>query len=82
MLTRSVCPQLQTSKHSRSVRPVSAIAAPVAAPDLSDPEERERLAKEYGFEKIGAPVPEGVTLRQVQNSLPPEVSLATDSLKN
>ncbi|GAQ88456.1 omega-6 fatty acid desaturase [Klebsormidium nitens] len=57
----------------RGPKAVRAIAAPIAAPDLSDPEERERLAKEYGFEQIGAPIPKGVTLRQVQNSLPPEV---------
>jgi hypothetical protein len=72
--------QLQSSSVSsqqrRSSRPISAIAAPItAAPNLADPEERERLAKEYGFEQIGAPVPEGVTLRQVQNSLPPEVRM-------
>ena len=46
----------------------------MAAPalDLSSAEHRAALADEYGFEQIGAPVPAGVTLQDVINSLPAE----------
>lgn len=39
---------------------------------MSD-EDRQRIAEEYGFRKIGKPVPDGVTLGDVQRSLPAEV---------
>ncbi|MCO5593295.1 hypothetical protein L7F22_047303 [Adiantum nelumboides] len=51
---------------------ISAIAAPVA-PTLSDPLYRVKLAEEYGFTQIGEPVPSSVTLKNVIDSLPPEV---------
>ena len=55
------------------VPPSPAVAAPVAAP-LSDPSERERLAEEYGFAQIGEPLPDNITLKQVIDTIPPEVS--------
>jgi omega-6 fatty acid desaturase (delta-12 desaturase) len=56
-------------------RPISAVAAPLAPPSnpLEDAGERQRLAEEYGFSQIGEPVPEGVTLKKVIDSFPPEV---------
>ena len=57
-------------------RPISAVAAPVAPPSspLEDAGERQRLAEEYGFTQIGEPVPQGVTLKNVIDSIPKEVS--------
>lgn len=57
-------------------RPISAVAAPLAPPSnpLEDAGERQRLAEEYGFTQIGEPVPEGVTLKKVIDTFPPEVS--------
>jgi omega-6 fatty acid desaturase (delta-12 desaturase) len=57
---------------------VSAVAAPALAPaeaedPLSTAEGRALLAKEYGFRQIGEPVPEGVTLKKVIDSMPKEV---------
>lgn len=54
---------------------ISAVAAPAAPPvyNLEDENERKRLAEEYGFTQIGAPVPEGVTLKQVVDTIPKEV---------
>lgn len=57
-------------------RQISATAAPLApsVSPLEDAEERKRLAEEYGFTQIGEPVPEGVTLKNVIDTFPPEVS--------
>ncbi|BBN09957.1 acyl-lipid omega-6 desaturase (Delta-12 desaturase) [Marchantia polymorpha subsp. ruderalis] len=52
---------------------IYAIAAPVAPYALEDAEVRARLAEEYGFQQIGEPVPENVTLKNVIDSLPKEV---------
>lgn len=52
---------------------VRGIAAPVTPPALSNPEERRRIAEEYGFERVGEPVPAGTTLKAVLDTLPPEV---------
>lgn len=51
---------------------ISAIAAPVT-PSLSDPFYRAKLAEEYGFNQIGEQVPATVTLKNIIDSLPPEV---------
>jgi omega-6 fatty acid desaturase (delta-12 desaturase) len=47
---------------------------------LEDPEERARLAAEYGFRKIGEPVPASVTLKQITDSIPAE-AFEIDDLK-
>lgn len=73
---------LQQRKRSRQSLHISAVAVPSAPIEtsepfrspLSDPAERERLAKEYGFRQIGEPLPDDVTLRQVVESLPKEVT--------
>lgn len=51
------------------------MGAPVAAEPypLSNAESRSLLAEEFGFRQIGEPVPEGVTLKNVIDSLPAEV---------
>ena len=50
------------------------VSVAATAVDLSDPATRRALAEQYGFDQIGAPVPAGVTLQDVVNSLPPEVN--------
>eukprot|EP00252_Welwitschia_mirabilis_P017664 TRINITY_DN390_c0_g1_i1.p1 TRINITY_DN390_c0_g1~~TRINITY_DN390_c0_g1_i1.p1 ORF type:complete len:443 (-),score=57.76 TRINITY_DN390_c0_g1_i1:241-1569(-) len=48
-------------------------SVPLAVSSLHDPEKRNRLAIEYGFTKIGAPVPDNVTLKTIADTLPREV---------
>ncbi|CAM6093094.1 unnamed protein product [Calypogeia fissa] len=57
---------------SRQLR-VEAVGAPVAVDPLTTAEGRALLAEEYGFRQIGEPVPAGVTLKNVIDSLPAEV---------
>ncbi|CAI7766173.1 unnamed protein product [Closterium sp. NIES-53] len=59
------------SQASRLVKTSAAVAAPVSNP-LSDPQERERLAEEYGFRQIGEPLPDDITLKQVIDTIPAE----------
>jgi omega-6 fatty acid desaturase (delta-12 desaturase) len=51
----------------------AAAPLPPSGIQLLDDEERQRVAEEYGFRKIGVPLPDDVTLGQVQRSLPAEV---------
>lgn len=74
----------ERSNHSRKVvctkvnwKTISAVAAPTAS-ILSDSQNRDKLAEEYGFSQIGEPVPPGVTLKNVIDSLPPEVFVIND----
>lgn len=72
---------LTLRKNARKCLQVSAVAVPTAPLStsesfrnpLEDPAERERLAKEYGFRKIGEPLPDNITLRQIVETLPKEV---------
>lgn len=52
-----------------------AAAAPLPPVDiqLMSDEERQAIAAKYGYDKIGKPVPDSVTLGDVQRSLPAEV---------
>ncbi|CAI5489457.1 unnamed protein product [Closterium sp. Naga37s-1] len=59
------------SQACRLVKTSAAVAAPVSNP-LSDPQERERLAEEYGFRQIGEPLPDDITLKQVIDTIPAE----------
>ncbi|KAE9608310.1 putative acyl-CoA (9+3)-desaturase [Lupinus albus] len=52
---------------------IQAVAVPVAASALESDEYRRELAEKYGFEKIGEPLPDNVTLKDVLNSLPKKV---------
>eukprot|EP00475_Leptophrys_vorax_P025466 TRINITY_DN3567_c0_g1_i1.p1 TRINITY_DN3567_c0_g1~~TRINITY_DN3567_c0_g1_i1.p1 ORF type:complete len:476 (+),score=13.66 TRINITY_DN3567_c0_g1_i1:77-1429(+) len=55
----------------RVVKPSATLAVPATDP-LSDPQERARLAEEYGFRQIGEPLPDNVTLKQVIDTIPQE----------
>lgn len=69
----------QTRILTRRSRNVNAVAVPV--PDVSavpfsplrDAEYRKQLAKSYGFQQIGEPLPENVTMRDIISSLPKKV---------
>lgn len=69
---RSTLIQLRSSK-KRAALLISAFALPVSTPLLSDKEQRMHLAEEYGFTQIGEPVPDNVTLKNIIDTLPPEV---------
>lgn len=53
--------------------PVKPLTSPAPYRDLSDPAERARVAEASGFRQVGEPLPSNVTLKQVIDSLPPEV---------
>eukprot|EP00270_Netrium_digitus_P003989 TRINITY_DN1484_c0_g1_i3.p1 TRINITY_DN1484_c0_g1~~TRINITY_DN1484_c0_g1_i3.p1 ORF type:complete len:484 (+),score=93.09 TRINITY_DN1484_c0_g1_i3:60-1454(+) len=74
---------LRPGAHEASLVPLQTRAVATSAPgalSLDDPAERQRLAEEYGFQQIGEPLPSDVTLKQVLDSLPPEV-FEVDDLK-
>lgn len=52
---------------------VQAVAIPVAPPPIDNAEYRKQLAESYGFEQIGEPIPENVTLKDVIDSIPKKV---------
>ena len=52
---------------------ISAPPLPPAGIQLMSEEDRQAVAEEYGYRKIGIPVPDDVTLGDVQRSLPAEV---------
>mmetsp|Transcript_44342 Transcript_44342/g.141136 ORF Transcript_44342/g.141136 Transcript_44342/m.141136 type:complete len:456 (+) Transcript_44342:48-1415(+) len=55
----------------RPLKPVN-VAVPMNL-NLEDPSAREAMAKEYGFDQIGAPVPKELTLLDIINSMPKEI---------
>ena len=68
--------QLQQSKASASAHQqpsVSAAAVSVPVGQLSDAE-RQQLAHQYGYSKIGKQLPDGVTLSQIVKSMPSQVT--------
>lgn len=69
-----LCVQLQQSKVSASAQQPSVRAAAVSVPvdQLSDAE-RQQLAHQYGYTKIGKQLPDGVTLSQIVKSMPSQV---------
>lgn len=53
---------------------MQAVAAPVAPPPEADSAEyRKQLAESYGFKRIGEPLPDNVTLKDVIETLPKKV---------
>ncbi|RVW97585.1 Retrovirus-related Pol polyprotein from transposon TNT 1-94 [Vitis vinifera] len=52
---------------------VQAVAIPVAPSPIDSAEYRKQLAESYGFEQIGEPLPENVTLRDVIDTIPKKV---------
>lgn len=59
--------------HSKKVTVIQAVAIPVEPAPAESVEYRQQLAESYGFKKIGEPLPDNVTLKDVINSLPKKV---------
>ena len=59
---------------------VATIAIPASMNDISDAE-RQALATELGYRKIGKELPDGVTLNDVVQSMPKEVGVRLDSME-
>lgn len=57
----------------RRTRTVQAVAAPVAPSSADSAEYRKQLAESYGFRKIGEPLPDNITLKDVMDTLPKKV---------
>ena len=74
---RAWCLQLQQSKVLASAHQQpsvsSAAVSSVPVGQLSDAE-RQKLAHQYGYRKIGKQLPDGVTLSQIVKSMPSEVT--------
>ena len=66
-------------KHQPSLVTAGAITVP-AASELSS-KDREALAEELGYRKIGAELPDGVSLSNIIQSLPSEVAPTTHLLQ-
>jgi omega-6 fatty acid desaturase (delta-12 desaturase) len=49
------------------------VAIPVEPAPVESVEYRKQLAERYGFEQIGEPLPDNVTLKDVITSLPKKV---------
>lgn len=52
---------------------IQAVAIPVEPAPAESAEYRKQLAESYGFRKIGEPLPDNVTLKDVISSLPKKV---------
>jgi len=52
---------------------IRAVAIPVEPAPVESAEYRKQLAERYGFEQIGEPLPDSVTLKDVITSLPKKV---------
>nr|AGW21689.1 omega-6 fatty acid desaturase [Solanum commersonii] len=59
--------------YSRKENVIQAVAVPIAPSPLDSAEERKRLSEQYGFRKIGEPLPDNVTMRDITESLPKKV---------
>jgi len=61
-------------RRSKFVQHVVAPKAPSApSPAADDPNDLKKLAETYGFQQIGEPLPDDVTLRDIITSLPKKV---------
>nr|AFK34579.1 unknown [Medicago truncatula] len=66
----------QSQKHltpRNKVTVIRAVAIPVEPAPVESAEYRKQLAERYGFEQIGEPLPDNVTLKDVITSLPKKV---------
>ncbi|GAU18329.1 hypothetical protein TSUD_202180 [Trifolium subterraneum] len=66
----------QSQKHfvpRNKVNVIRAVAIPVEPAPVESVEYRKQLAERYGFEQIGEPLPDNVTLKDVITSLPKKV---------
>ena len=66
--------QVSASAHQQPSVNAAAISLSVPVEQLSD-SERQQVAHQYGYSKIGKKLPEGVTLSQIVKSMPSEVIL-------
>ncbi|KAL3629616.1 Omega-6 fatty acid desaturase, chloroplastic [Castilleja foliolosa] len=57
----------------RKHKVVKAVAVPVAPFPADDVENRQKLCEDYGFQQIGEPLPDNVTLRDIIDTLPKKV---------
>jgi len=64
----------------RRTRTVQAVAAPVAPSSADSAEYRKQLAESYGFRKIGEPLPDNITLKDVMDTLPKKVNFSKNQL--
>uniref|UniRef100_A0A7N0UQM6 Fatty acid desaturase domain-containing protein n=1 Tax=Kalanchoe fedtschenkoi TaxID=63787 RepID=A0A7N0UQM6_KALFE len=69
------------SNSPRTIFKVKAVAAPVAPASADTAEHRRELCEKYGFRKIGEPLPDNVTLKDIVDTLPKEV-FEIDELKS
>lgn len=58
----------------RKSKTVRAVAAPVAPSPADSADYRKQLCESYGFRQIAEPLPDNITLKNVTDSLPQEVS--------
>ncbi|KAK4392789.1 Omega-6 fatty acid desaturase, chloroplastic [Sesamum angolense] len=68
-------PQRRSKKNQslisfRKHKVVKAVAVSVAPPPADSAEHRQQLCQEYGFQQIGEPLPDNVTLRDIIDTLP------------
>lgn len=54
---------------------LKAVALPIEPPVVDADIQRKELSEKYGFTQIGEPVPDNITLKDVFESLPKEVSM-------
>ena len=66
--------KVSASAHRQNSAKAAAISLSVPVEQLSD-SERQQVANQYGYTKIGKKLPEGVTLSQIVKSMPSEVTL-------
>ena len=57
----------------RQSRVVQAVAVPIAPSPADRREHRKQLSERYGFQQIGEPLPDNVTLKDIIETLPKKV---------
>ena len=66
--------RVSATAHRQNSANAAAVSLSVPVEQLSD-SERQQVANQYGYTKIGKKLPEGVTLSQIVKSMPSEVTL-------
>lgn len=59
--------------YPKKSRFIQAVATPIAPASADSAEYRKQLAAKYGFDQIGEPLPDNVTLKDIINTLPKKV---------
>lgn len=70
--------KVTASAHRQNSAKAAAVSLSVPVEQLSD-SERQQVAHQYGYTKIGKQLPEGVTLSQIVKSMPSEVQCVAPS---